>query len=254
MDRRGFLRAAGIGCGLVLVGGAGYLALSDDDPLDDHRDATVKVFARRYGSGQATELAAAVDAAYGELAADAPYIGGEDNVFSEWLSYGVYYLAVNRVLASHDEPLEVSGRVIYDIFEAQAEYPDWMLRAIGKLRYGRGYVKRLQAAVDGLGERRYGGNWVGTWVEGDGQEFDYGIDFTECGICKYYAAQGVPELAPYLCLSDEVGSRACGRGLVRYTTVAEGGSVCDFRFKWGRETYVAPLRDGWPPQFAGTMA
>ena len=88
-----------------------------------------------------------------------------------------------------------------------------------------------------------------TFVEGDGATFDYGLDITECGICKLYQAQGAGELARYLCLSDYVVSRAFGRGLVRYKTIAEGARVCDFRYKQGRETYVHPLRDGWPPTF-----
>jgi len=90
---------------------------------------------------------------------------------------------------------------------------------------------------------------VCTFVEGDGETFDYGLDVTECGICKFYHAQGADELAPYMCLSDYVVSRAFGRGLVRYKTIAEGAEVCDFRYKQGRETFVYPLRNGWPPKF-----
>ena len=66
---------------------------------------------------------------------------------------------------------------------------------------------------------------------------------------RLYDAQGADELAPYMCLSDYVVSQTFGRGLVRYKTVAEGAEVCDFRYKQGRETFVYPLRNGWPPQF-----
>jgi hypothetical protein len=52
-----------------------------------------------------------------------------------------------------------------------------------------------------------------------------------------------------MCLSDYVVSCAFDRGLVRYKTIAEGAEVCDFRYKQGRETFVYPLRDGWPPKF-----
>jgi hypothetical protein len=85
--------------------------------------------------------------------------------------------------------------------------------------------------------------------EGDGQEFDYGLDFTECGICEFYRAQRADELTPYLCLMDGVVSEVFCYGLVRYKTLAEGADVCDFRYKAGRETFLYPLRDGWPPKF-----
>ena len=87
------------------------------------------------------------------------------------------------------------------------------------------------------------------FVEGTDEDFDYGLDITECGICKLYAAYGANKLSRYMCLSDYVVSKAFNRGLVRYKTIAEGADKCDFRFKKGRETFVYPLRDGWPPQF-----
>lgn len=253
MDRRTLLKMTGLLAGGALLGGGTVIALTrDDDRLADHRQATAQVFAGHYGAGPVDTLQVAIQATYEELTDRAPYIGGEANPFTEWLDYGAYYLAVYRVLQANEVPLDVSGRLVYEIFEAQAAYPAWLMRTIGRMKYGPGYIKRLKPAVAATQERRYPGDWVAAWVEGDGENFDFGLDITECGICKLYAQEGAPELAPYLCLSDEVGSRAMGRGLVRHTTVAEGGDVCDFRFKWGRETYVAPLRDGWPPKFAGS--
>lgn len=69
---------------------------------------------------------------------------------------------------------------------------------------------------------------------GDGRDFDIGVDYTECGLMKYFAAQGMPELAPYPCRVDFPTARAEGTGLVRSTTLASGGKVCDFRYKQGR--------------------
>ncbi|MBN1246540.1 MAG: L-2-amino-thiazoline-4-carboxylic acid hydrolase [Anaerolineae bacterium] len=249
MDRRAFLKAAGIGGGLLMGGGALYAVMHDADPLADHKAATQAVLTERYGASSTKRLMACVLAECEVLQRRAPDIGGEANMFTQWLTYGVYYLALYRVLAANGASLEAGGAVIYDVFQAQADYPAWLMRAVGRLEYSRAYQKRLHAAVEATQRRRYDGDWVASWVEGDGTTFDYGTDIHECGICKLYAAEGVPELAPYLCLSDEVGSRATGRGLVRHMTVAEGFPLCDFRYKWGRETYVAPLRDGWPPQF-----
>lgn len=105
------------------------------------------------------------------------------------------------------------------------------------------------SAVTKTQERRYPGDWLGRFIEGDGKDFDCGIDITECGICKFYSAQGAEELAPYLCLSDFVVSDAFDRRLVRYKTLAEGADVCDFRYKKCRRTFVNHLREGRPPRF-----
>lgn len=252
MDRRAVLKAGGIGCGLLLGGGALYTLVSDPDPLADHKTATDAVLRSRYGDSATKRLMASIVAAYQELAPQAPNIGGDANMFSEWLTFGVYYLGLYRVLAANGASLADAGAVIYDIFEAQADYPAWLLQAVGRLRYGRAYQRRLRAAVEATQRGRYAGDWLATWVAGDGESFDYGIDIHRCGICSFYEVQGASDLAPYLCLSDEVVSRATDRGLVRHATLAEGGVVCDFRYKWGRETYVEPLRDGWPPKFGST--
>jgi hypothetical protein len=122
------------------------------------------------------------------------------------------------------------------------------------MRRGSDHQERWRAQAGESQKRRYPGDWVFTFVEGDGQEFDYGLDFTECGICKYYHAQGADELTPYLCLMDGVVSKSFGLGLVRHKTLAEGADICDFRYKAGRETFLYPLRDGWPPKFLNEKA
>jgi hypothetical protein len=252
MERRTFLKAAGIGGSVLLCGGAAYALLHDAEPLAEHLEATEIVLVARYGVSSAKGLVASVAASYRDLRQQAPSIGGDANMFSQWLDYGVYYLAVYRVLAAAGAALQVAGALIYDIFQAQAHYPAWVMRSMGRLRHGVIYQRRLKAAAEATQLRRFGGDWVASWVEGDGDAFDYGLDVHECGIRKFYAAQGAAELTPYICLADEVTSRAMGRGLVRHMTRAEGFSYCDFRYKWGRETYVAPLQNGWPPQFGKT--
>jgi hypothetical protein len=106
-----------------------------------------------------------------------------------------------------------------------------------------GQRKNRRAALESQ-KRLYPENWVFNFVEGAGQNFDWGIDYTECGIVKFFQAQSADELAPYMCLADYPMSKAFGMGLVRTTTLAGGAAKCDFRFKRGRET-----QDGWPPSF-----
>jgi plasmid stabilization system protein ParE len=250
INRRNFLKLSAATAGVaILGGGVGYALLRDPDPLADFYTSTEKVLSARFGQSQAKTLIQDIRREYEALALEAPYIGGEDNIFTEWLTYGVYYLAVYQVLKSLGQTIEQAGRIIYETYETMADYPAWMLRLMGGLKYGKGYVERLQTAAVESQQQRYPGDWVCTFAEGDGETFDYGLDITECGICKFYRAHGAAELAPYMCLSDYVVSRAFGRGLVRYKTIAEGDEVCDFRYKQGRETFVYPLRDGWPPKF-----
>jgi hypothetical protein len=250
VNRRSFLKISAATAGaLAIGGGAIYAATRESDILDDHYEGTEKVLLNRFGKARTGSLLEDVRRVYGALTPEVPYIGGEENMFTEWLTYGVYYLAVYRVLKAEGQSVEEVGKVIFDTFQVMADHPQWLLRLVGCLKYNQQYVGRLRAAAAKTQERRYPGDWVATFVEGDGEQFDYGLDVTECGICKFYGAQGADELAPYLCLSDYVVSEAFDRGLVRYKTLAEGAEVCDFRFRKGRETFVSPMREGWPPTF-----
>ena len=250
MNRRRFLKASAITAGALAIGGGAIYAITrDSDILHDHFQGTEKVLAARFGKRRASSLMKGIRQEYGALAPEMPYIGGEENMFTEWLTYGVYYLAVYRVLKAERHSVEEAGKVIFDTFQDMADYPKWLLRLVGSLKYNKQYLGQLKEATAKTQERRYTGDWVARFIEGDGEGFDYGIDITECGICKLYRAQGADELTPYLCLSDYVVSNAFDRGLVRYKTLAEGAEVCDFRYKKGRATFVNPLREGWPPKF-----
>lgn len=82
--------------------------------------------------------------------------------------------------------------------------------------------------------REHSDNFVITFVEGDGKEFDYGYDYFECAILKFFESQGAFELLPYICAPDIPVSKALNMGLKRTTTL--GGGKCDFGFMRGRET------------------
>ena len=98
IDRRSFLKLSAATAGVaILGGGVGYALLRDPDPLADFYASTEKVLGRRFGQSQAQRLVQDIRREYEALALDAPTIGGEESVFAEWLTYGVYYLAVDQV-------------------------------------------------------------------------------------------------------------------------------------------------------------
>jgi hypothetical protein len=69
---------------------------------------------------------------------------------------------------------------------------------------------------------------------------DFGINYTSCPLGAMAAREGVAELGPWICELDRVSSEAMGWGLSRTGTLAQGARCCDFRFKKGGATDVAP--------------
>jgi hypothetical protein len=139
------------------------------------------------------------------------------------------------------------GQLLYEIAEAYTEslpgFAKWLAR---RLILSASVKRRWRAALIESQRRAHPGNWVGEFVEGDGESFDYGFNFTECGWLKLVEREGGAEIAPYICLSDYAKMRGVGIGFLRTQTLAAGAKLCDFRFIKGYKT-----ARGWPPEALG---
>jgi hypothetical protein len=176
---------------------------------------------------------------YEALIPQLPYIGGKQP-FTQFIISTAWSLALYRVLTRRGEAVEQIGTLTYDASEAFLKtYPDFLSRLFGRMTFSRLYLRRLQKRAAESQQRRYPGDYVYHFVEGDGKAFDYGVDYVECATVKFLKGQGALELAPYLCAADHLYSEALGWGLTRTMTLAEGAERCDFRFKKGGETKVA---------------
>jgi hypothetical protein len=178
------------------------------------------------------------------LLAAIPYIGGKRNSLTPILVSGTMALALYRVLKGRGRSVEEIGRIVVEIEESRMRaYPRLLVRLSGWVLHTPLGWRRLKGTmVERSQEHAYPGDWVATFVEGDGQTFDFGIDYTECALVKFFGEQGAGEFTRYLCLVDYIQQRAMGTGFFRSTTLAEGDERCDFRWKKGSDT-----RPAWPP-------
>jgi hypothetical protein len=198
-----------------------------------------RVLISRYGQEQAKALIRESRREYEALIPQIPYIG-EKSPMLIFLLPTSRWLAVYRALQKRGATVEAAGRLIYEMSEAEFKaIPGLVRRVIGYLWFSPWLLGRIKKRAKESQERQYPGGYVLTYVEGDGQAFDYGIDYTECAGCKFLSAQDALELAPYVCAVDKVASEMLGWGLTRTMTIAEGFEKCDFRFKKGGETSVA---------------
>ena len=70
-------------------------------------------------------------------------------------------------------------------------------------------------------------NWVVNFDEALHQEGSY-YCFTRCPICEFCQREGISELMPALCSTDEVMFRLQHGKLYREHTIANGDGVCDY--------------------------
>ena len=78
-------------------------------------------------------------------------------------------------------------------------------------------------------EKKYENDWVVDVLEKT-DDYTFGLDYLECGVCKLCRDEGCPELAKYMCSLDFMLAELIGARLTRTMTLAEGAPKCDFRF------------------------
>jgi hypothetical protein len=201
-------------------------------------DALVKRFGEERAAGMRLEMRDE----YRRLIPDVPYIGGRRNMFADHLTMAPYALAIYRVVVGHGGSLVDTGELMHQIARVEFGRVPRVLRPwMARVAYRR---RRLKAAARWSQARRYPEDFVFEFVEGDGETFDFGIDFTECAYQKYLHAHGADELTPYGCDCDYVMAELMGIGMQRTKTLAWGCDRCDFRFSKTGVT-SAP----WPPKF-----
>ena len=176
-----------------------------------------------------------------------PDVGGDRNPDTEFIPIAAWYVALHEPMLAAGKTPEDIGKLIYDLnLYSLRSYPPAQARAVQEKLFSPAGLAELRDWTAWTQKRELGANWVAYFVEKDGQDFDYGINYTECGLVKYCKSQGVPELAPYICLNDFPKSRTLGTGLRRSKTIANGDGFCNFRYKKDR-----PVIQDWSTEIAG---
>jgi plasmid stabilization system protein ParE len=192
-----------------------------------------KVMAEKFGEKFARNAARNIKKEFKSLLQDMPYIGGDENPLTVTLTSTTRDLAVYLVLKRMGKDVAEIGKICYEYADKSLKdnsdkiMPMDNPQAINYLKYLAGESKK----------RKYPEDYVYDFVEGE--DFDFGLDFTECAICKFFHQNGADEFVPYMCATDIPESKYGNLGLHRTGTLAEGYSKCDFRYKKGRKTKIA---------------
>ncbi len=169
--------------------------------------------------------------------AELPYIGGSENILTFTFVSSAAALAYIRVLEKYGLPVTVIGSILNevyaDVYTSLPGFVRWLLR---RSEFTSRHRIRLKAFAIESQLREYPENWVVEFVEGDGIDFDYGCNYTECAVLKFYRAMNAEKYMPYVCVMDLTASHALRTGLHRTTTLYYGGPYCDFRYKQNRSS------------------
>jgi hypothetical protein len=196
-----------------------------------------------YGEIQAYKILLEARQEFGTLIPKIPYIGGDENKLTKNLVDSVRYLALYKAMKNYEKTVEEIGKIIYDGYLKKVSEPQPPITPAERLTPEQ-LLERSKRSAARSQERRYPGDYVYTYVIGDGKKFDYGYDFRQCASLKFYHAQDADELLPYYCYLDFVAAEVRGFGFTRTMALHEGHAKCNHRFKASGKT-----KAGWPPPF-----
>ncbi|RJP33088.1 MAG: hypothetical protein C4536_05065 [Actinobacteria bacterium] len=191
--------------------------------------------AKALGGESVDRVLSRASADFAALVPDIPFVGSLQYPLARDLIESAVALSFYRALKDLGMTTGDAGQVILDAADiACRAVPQEIQIAQGEQQFTPEWYGVQEVVSRESHKRLYPGDWVFDFVAGEPGSFDWGWDFTECGICKFFEKQGAAELIPYMCEQDFIISEYQGTGLVRTTTLAEGAERCDFRYKKGR--------------------
>lgn len=189
----------------------------------------------RFGAELAEHIIADTAPEFERLIPEIPYVGGDGNSFTELMIQSASLLALYRVLQQHSQATNEIGAVVRRMAEGWvSRYPRSVRALLGRLYISRFWRERTRRKAQTSQQRRYPGEFVYEVVEPQGAEFEWGVNYLECGVVKFFQAQNAEPLTPYMCVLDYLLFPSIGIDLQRTQTIAQGCAHCDFRFRRGQ--------------------
>jgi len=189
----------------------------------DRREA----LASHFGEPTATEVLDEARRAFRGLLEEIPYVGRESDAMAQSLIWCYEILPFCLALRGQGREVEEIGGFILDAVKLPPPRPNRPAPNLEPI------VEAMRTAALDSQQRAAPDEFVYEVVDGDGSDFDYGFNVTQCAVCTAFAKHDAVEFVPYMCALDDKTSAYRGSGLRRLGTHALGESQCDFRFKFG---------------------
>jgi len=205
--------------------------------FEDTNNGARQYLAARYKNKKlAKDITDKASSEFKILVVELPNIGGESNIDVDFIPIAAWHLSYYRAMKPHGKTAEDVGRMIYDLNQVVwNHYPKPKAKMSCSAIFSEKHQEKLKKWAKNTQKREYPANWKMEYVSGENENFDFGYNYTHCGVCLYLKAYDAIELAPYVCLNDFIESKALDTGLRRTKTIATGDKVCNFRFEKGRK-------------------
>ncbi|MDH3673726.1 MAG: L-2-amino-thiazoline-4-carboxylic acid hydrolase [Gammaproteobacteria bacterium] len=194
----------------------------------------------RYGKEFASTLKREARQEFETLIPEIPYIKGlRAKAFNIFLLVTAQELAVYKAMKKHGKSPAAAWALCHQAIRLRAaETPRWKRWLLRRFMFS-GLVRKIMERRARKQQKVRFGDFGVEYVVGEGDDFDWGINYLQCGNHSFAMKHGGEAFAPYICMSDIALSDALGWGLIRTQTLADGCDHCDFRFKKDTATQIS---------------
>jgi hypothetical protein len=214
--------------------------------FEERLNAVKEELVKKFDDKKSDDIIDQMRVEFEKILPDIPYIGGQKNSTTLVLLKCVSDLAVFRVLEKLGFTFREIGEFHYKYVLRAQNVRKQILESAGRdpsqYPFDPVYVdfqKKLTAETQ---KKQYPDDWVMEFVEGDGENFDWGWNIKECGVQKAYKKLGDEKYLPFICLGDHYEAEGLGYGFTRTQALGFGAPLCTHRFV---KDSTPP--HGWPP-------
>ena len=207
---------------------------------DSGRAAKRRLYATVFGEDAVDEIVDKMRTSYADLIPEIPFIG-DDNFHLVWYIPNSEKLAEYLVAKDYGMTVKSFAQLhIDDALSQLMQGTEEQRRAIGAMQFGPKAEKKMRWEAFKTKLRLYPDNYIMTFRKGDGTDFDWGLDYTQCANCALYNKYGEAGdlLFHMVCKMDYVAGKALYAGYHRTTQLSTGGTMCDLRWKQGVESII----------------
>jgi hypothetical protein len=212
-----------------------------DEGREARREMYLPVFSEDMVDGILDEMRDSYEA----LIPDMPFIG-ERNYHLQWDIPNAEKLAEFKVAKTYGLTVKDFSTMYLAWAEKdlRSQYTDSELVMIGSMQFG--LIAKIQMRIVAFKSQLkvYPEDYILTYIPGDGKDFDWGLDYTQCpSEILYRRHDEINLLFNVICRADYVAGKLMKVGYHRTTTIPEGYPVCDLRWKEGVASTIPEYKE-----------
>ena len=194
-----------------------------------------KSITKRFGKELAKHSITQGKAEYRRLLARADELGPHNPMATN--AYFAYVFAAAWLGSGRKIAPDEMGQVMTDVLEGRLLRTVFGMTDLNRTPKKWELDMRTYAAWYEKHGKDYPVNWVVNFDPTKHRDGSY-YYFTRCPICEFCTREGIAELMPALCATDEVMFRLQHGKLHRAYTIANGDHICDYRITGDRAAHA----------------